>query len=423
MLLGNCENTPPSESQPKHTCDSQDSAVEDLQPEDVANLPDVSLAGEGQESAVEDLRPEGVANQPDVSPASEGDDPTSVEHEPELPTEQPEHEDHGSEEPSAHTASGRDGEASESSEHGSEESQEQPERENESVVRPEIPHENLFNIHVLKEIVDALDWNATVRRTRDGTNVISLHKGKLPTENVKYLIFVLSHRVMSHSKLDAEDAKVSQQVCEYAAKLLMYDHGYKQVKGISKLTSTWGERLSNAFKGGSDTRPLQSHVRGRTKYTDKIESEHPGLLRRIFRYAQHAIGNQASFEDIARTMMKKADTDDQGNVKLKLNAFNVYRWFKQYGGKEKSPKEKPYLTEDQKLGRVEWCEDMIELMESLGEDFHAVFLDEKWFYTTSRRRALKVLPPGPGEDPDEVAPVIPTTVSRRNVIKVNPLSK
>ena len=45
------------------------------------------------------------------------------------------------------------------------------------------------------------------------------------------------------------------------------------------------------------------------------------------------------------------------------------------------------------------------------------FIDEKWFYTTSRRRRLKILPAGDGEDPDKVAPHIPTTLSRRNSIK------
>jgi len=53
-----------------------------------------------------------------------------------------------------------------------------------------------------------------------------------------------------------------------------------------------------------------------------------------------------------------------------------------------------------------------------GEDFHAVFLDEKWFYLSSRRRKIKILPPGPGEDPDEVAPHMPTAISRRHALKV-----
>ena len=57
-------------------------------------------------------------------------------------------------------------------------------------------------------------------------------------------------------------------------------------------------------------------------------------------------------------------------------------------------------------------------MEERGEEFYACFLDEKWFYTTSHRRKIKILPPGPGEDPVAVAHVPLTAVSRRHAIKV-----
>ena len=103
----------------------------------------------------------------------------------------------------------------------------------------------------------------------------------------------------------------------------------------------------------------------------------------------------------------------------KFNQKNVMRWFKQQGGKEKSPKEKPFLTEDQKKARKKWCEDEKARMTEAGKEFYACFLDEKWFYVTSRRRKLKILPAGQGEDPIEVAPHIPTTRSRRFPVKVS----
>lgn len=103
----------------------------------------------------------------------------------------------------------------------------------------------------------------------------------------------------------------------------------------------------------------------------------------------------------------------------RFNAMNLYRWFHQHGGKEKSPLEKPYLTKDQMKARKKWCE-FEKKMEEWGENFHCCFLDEKWFYTTSRRRKVKVLPPGSGEDAAAaVALLPPTTVSRRHVIKVS----
>ena len=67
-----------------------------------------------------------------------------------------------------------------------------------------------------------------------------------------------------------------------------------------------------------------------------------------------------------------------------FNASKLYRWFKANKGQEKLPKEKPYLTEDQKKERKRWCECEKYRMELYGGEFYACFLDEKWFYTTSR---------------------------------------
>ena len=118
------------------------------------------------------------------------------------------------------------------------------------------------------------------------------------------------------------------------------------------------------------------------------------------------------------------ENDEDGNPleeqrpETKFNSTNLYRWFKKSGGEDKSPKEKPYLTEDQKRERKQWCEDVKKLMAERGNNFYACFLDEKWFYITSRRRRIKVLPAGQGEVAADVAPVIPTAISRRHAMKV-----
>ena len=117
-------------------------------------------------------------------------------------------------------------------------------------------------------------------------------------------------------------------------------------------------------------------------------------------------------------MNKQSCTPDDARPATTISKDQLYRWFNNNDGKQKSPIEKPYLTPDQKKGRLEWCHKVKELIAEAGQDFHACFLDEKWFYTTSRRRKVKVLPPDPDKDPDEVAPVQPTTRSRRHAIKV-----
>ena len=71
----------------------------------------------------------------------------------------------------------------------------------------------------------------------------------------------------------------------------MYDHGYRAVKGISNLNRCWRKRMDEAYKSGAEKHPLRSKHKGTTSYTDKFEAQHPGVIRKLFRYAQRAIGN------------------------------------------------------------------------------------------------------------------------------------
>ena len=285
---------------------------------------------------------------------------------------------------------------------------------------PPQQHENdIFNIEFLKQVINGLQWDTTPRMTRDGTKEVLLHNKKFPDENLKYLIFALANLVTAHSNL-AADKETRKQVLEYSATLLFYDHGYKQVQGISSLDKTWGTRLENAFVNGSDTRPFLGRYTGRISYTDRLEKTHPGYIRQLYRYAEKTVGNQATFQSLANTMNKKSAVHNRNDGKplTKFNKWNLWRWFKQQGGAEKSPREKPYLTDDQKKERKAWCVEILRLIRRYGDEFYACFLDEKWFYTTSRRRKLKVLPAGIGEDPIDVAPCVPTAISCRHALKV-----
>ena len=243
---------------------------------------------------------------------------------------------------------------------------------------------------------------------------MKVHRRVNSSETAKYLIFLLANRVMAWSKLERKDRK---QVLVYSATIILYDHGYKKVKGSGELTKTWEKRLEAAYLSGADTNPLETRYKRRISLADRLDKEHPGYIRQLYRYAEKIIGNQASFEDLARTMNCKSFTEEE-KPETKFNRVTLHRWFNQQGGKAKSPMEKPYLSQEQKKGRKEWCVREKARMEQYGTQFYACFLDEKWFYLTSRRRKIKILPPGMGEDSNEVSPHIPTSVSRRHAIKV-----
>ena len=67
----------------------------------------------------------------------------------------------------------------------------------------------------------------------------------------------------------------------------------------------WTKRLENAYENGSVTRPFRGQKKGRVSVVDKVEELERGLVRKHFRYAQNAIGNQASFDALARVMTKR----------------------------------------------------------------------------------------------------------------------
>ena len=275
----------------------------------------------------------------------------------------------------------------------------------------------IYDIEHLKHAVSSLDWSTTPRLSRDGSKQIELQtKRKEPCETLRGSLLDFVQRVMQHSNL--KGAVDRDEVLRLCAKILFYDFGYKEVKGISNMYKTWDKRVQQSHQCGSDLHPLRSKVHGYPAYTVQLEKDHPGYIRDLFRYAQKTIGYQASFEELARTMNEKSKTySDKSDTKF--NRMNLYRWFAQEGGKLKSPKEKPYLTDDQKQNRKEWCEEEKLRMREWGTNFYCCFLDEKWFYVTSRRRRLKVLPPSPDENADEVAPHIPTAISRRHPNKVS----
>ena len=157
--------------------------------------------------------------------------------------------------------------------------------------------DDLFTFHGQKAAVAKLDWSVSPRMTRDGSGEIKLHNKKEPDENTKYLTFLLCDKVlMGH---DSMPLKLRKEVLELAATIVMYDSGHKQVKGISNLQKTWHKRLVHYFITGANTHPFKNNRKGRTKYTDAVDFEHPGLIQRLFRYAEEQVGHQDTFENMA----------------------------------------------------------------------------------------------------------------------------
>ena len=80
---------------------------------------------------------------------------------------------------------------------------------------------------------------------------------------------------------------------------------------------------------------------------DKIEKNSLSLLHKLYRYATKIKGSKESFKDLASVMNRKSktittDSPDDTSKERKIISYQLYRWFKNNGGKELSPVVKPF---------------------------------------------------------------------------------
>ena len=180
-----------------------------------------------------------------------------------------------------------------------------------------------------------------------------------------------------------------QQIANAACRQVAYDQGFPKSTGGSQLHK-WRSKLLDGVVDGKVDPIGREKVRGRVAYTEKIEEAHPGYLHELYRYATLTIGAMATFQELADCMNSKSATADETRMSITLHPFQLYRWWKKCGGKEKSSIEKPKLTKEHCKQRLEWIEKWAKI--TTDPNMPVAYLDEKWFYTTSRRRKIKLLP-------------------------------
>ena len=185
--------------------------------------------------------------------------------------------------------------------------------------------------------------------------------------------------------------------------MLFHDSGYKSVQGLFHLDKTWRKRMEDSYCPGSNNHPLCGLYKGAHRHTDRFDEENPVGMLKYFRYAQKAIGNQASWADLAAYMSWKTDLKNctVGGKRATFNSSNLCQWFRR-DREEKSPVKKLALTEEMKRERVKWCKKIKRLIRRIGGNFYACFLDEKWFDNTCRWRKTRLLCVQPGESEDDV---------------------
>lgn len=251
-----------------------------------------------------------------------------------------------------------------------------------------------------------------LRPSRCGTDGIKIGNRKQADERMRSCAVFLAEMwgYRDGNKTWEARQRIAKAVCNQIA----YDHGYPKSTGASQL-GKWYDKAQKGIATGN-ARAMSRSFTHTPSYTDRIEKEHPGYLHELYRYAIRTRGILSTFSEIAETMNSKSATSEETRPVLKLHRLQVYRWFKKNKGKELSAKEKPILTDELKRQRVEWVRKWGELFKN--KDTPVCYLDEKWFYTSSRRRKIKYLPPGPGENQNDAYIVRPKIRSRRFPVKV-----
>ena len=203
-----------------------------------------------------------------------------------------------------------------------------------------------------------------------------------------------------------------------------YLHGYlKPVYNTAYFTRIW---LKFQLKIKTDPTALaeQFCVQGyerKDSYINSLCSRFPQLLHKLFRYSIGILGPDSNAARIIDLMKQRAfglfpNCPMRSNLKLSTRQFRTF--FYKFGGKLLRPTSKPRLTDDHKNGRMKWAKKWKDRIEQSDQEVFYCFLDEKWFYCTSRRKKYKILPRAPFETEEEAHVSMPRLRSRRHATKI-----
>ena len=233
----------------------------------------------------------------------------------------------------------------------------------------------------------ALDLNCRPRVTRTKEAFIPILDRKQADEKSRHLVI---HTAMRWGWRDPFLTKSRRlEIAKAACRQVAFDRGFTSPLAHSRLPYWYG-CLSDAIDLGENSDPVSPSHCGKTSYVETIEYMNPEYLRELYRYAEGVKGHLATFHELVEVINLKSCCPGEARPTLSLSRKQLSLWFQQQGGKEISSTEKPLLTTEHKRKRVLWAHKYFDLFSD--PTVPIAFLDEKWFYTTNRRKSLKHLP-------------------------------
>ena len=209
-----------------------------------------------------------------------------------------------------------------------------------------------------------------------------------------------------------------------------YFAGFKSAPSGHSLVRWWNDYMrkrNQSEYSRIDTFFNSREGQGRMTYVASIEKNYPRYLHSLYRYATKTLGVDSNVNLLVSLMNSKARMEHPFcpvRSRLKLTPKHFWIFFHHHGGQLKNPVTKPELKKKHIVARLDWAKRNLKkaILHDKDTDgtnkFWRCFLDEKWMYTTSRRKKLKILPPAAWEDPQEVEVLFPKIRNRRFPCKV-----
>lgn len=192
----------------------------------------------------------------------------------------------------------------------------------------------------------------------------------------------------------------SSQVAEAAIRRASVEAGFACAFATPKTLAKW-----KALSQISGFPALQSGRAGKVGRKEIAACFGKEAIRSVWREAEAALGDQASFTSLAMFYSSSG---------VHLSASSLHRWFHKEGGVQYAEVTRPRLTPENRKARLQWYKRVLEEP----RDALRCYLDEKWFYISSRRRRRKLLPRSEGEPEGVGEKQRHMATSRRHAIKI-----
>jgi hypothetical protein len=264
-----------------------------------------------------------------------------------------------------------------------------------------------------------LNFNEYPRKDPVLLTTINTHTGYRVRESTKWAIL----SSILETDYNSVSLRQKQKYVNCIAAYHSYMGGYNRVVGEFGTFRSWYRDYKDAKKRGKleDVFKKKDYI-SNPPYMEKLEYTFPGFIHECYRYSTSVLGPDAKLDTLLHCMQEYAKAKYPNcNIRrnLTLTKYHFRQFFHFFHGKFKSHVTKPRLTDVHIDARLHWALKWKEWLRLPKHHRHCVWLDEKWFYISTRRRKIRHLPHHPlTETPEDAFVAQPKTLSRRYPVKV-----